>query len=88
MAMSTKEAEVLEQQRQRRKRINKMKSAIIMTISIWMLVSFLAIIILTVQVIKLNSKFNKLELNNASKNIGEISTEQQLEIPNYESKTE
>ena len=86
--MSTKEAEVLEQQRQRRKRINKMKSAIIMTISIWMLVSFLAIIILTVQVIKLNSKFNKLELNNASKNIGEISTEQQLEIPNDESKTE
>ena len=85
--MSTKEAEVLEQQRQRRKRINKMKSAIIMTISIWMLVSFLAIIILTVQVIKLNSKFNKLELNNASKNVGEISTEQQSEIPNDESKT-
>lgn len=85
--MSTKEAEVLEQQRQRRKRINKMKSAIIMTISIWMLVSFLAIIILTVQVIKLNSKFNKLELNNVSKNVGEISTEQQSEIPNDESKT-
>lgn len=85
--MSTKEAEVLEQQRQRRKRINKMKSAIIMTISIWMLVSFLAIIILTVQVIKLNSKFNKLELNNVSNNVGEISTEQQSEIPNDESKT-
>ena len=85
--MSTKEAEVLEQQRQRRKRINKMKSAIIMTISIWMLVSFLAIIILTVQVIKLNSKFNKLELNNVSKNVGGISTEQQSEIPNDESKT-
>ena len=85
--MSTKEAEVLEQQRQRRKRINKMKSAIIMTISIWMLVSFLAIIILTVQVIKLNSKFNKLELNNASKNVGEISTEQQSENPNDESET-
>lgn len=85
--MSTKEAEVLEQQRQRRKRINKMKSVIIMTISIWMLVSFLAIIILTVQVIKLNSKFNKLELNNASKNVGEISTEQQSEISNDESKT-
>ena len=85
--MSTKEAEVLEQQRQRRKRINKMKSAIIMTISIWMLVSFLAIIFLTVQVIKLNSIFNKLELNNVSKNVGGISTEQQSEIPNDESKT-
>lgn len=75
--MSGKDTELLEQQRQRRKRINKLKSAIIMTISIWMIVSFLAICILTVQVVKLNSKFNNLEFNNDS-NTGKPVTETQM----------
>lgn len=61
--MSLNDAELLEQQRQRRKRINKLKSIIIMTISIWMIVSFLAIIILSVQVVKLNYKIKKIENN-------------------------
>lgn len=51
--MATNNQELSEQQR-RRQRINRMKTGIIMTIAIWMLLSFLAIIILSVQVIKLN----------------------------------
>lgn len=45
--MSTKDSEALEQQRQRRNRINRMKTGIIVTITVWMLVSLLAIILLT-----------------------------------------
>ncbi len=54
--MATNDFEVLEQQRLRRKRINRMKTGIVMTIAIWMIVSFLAIIILSVQVVKLNKQ--------------------------------
>ena len=43
--MANNDSVLLEQQRQRRKRINRMKTGIILTIAIWMLVSFLAIII-------------------------------------------
>ena len=53
--MSTKDSEALEQQRQRRNRINRMKTGIIVTITVWMLVSLLAIILLTVQVARLSS---------------------------------
>lgn len=60
--MDTKDATILEQQRARRKRINRIKTTIVMSIAIWMLVSFLAIIILIVQVVKLNSRLYKLEL--------------------------
>ena len=88
--MNTKDSEVLEQQRQRRQRINKMKSAIIMTISIWMKVSFLAIVILTVQVIKLNFKVNKLQISNSNNQV-EVSSqnneEETEEKPNTESKS-
>lgn len=54
--MATNDFEAMEQQRLRRKRINRMKTGIVMTIAIWMLASFLAIIILSVQVVKLNSQ--------------------------------
>jgi uncharacterized membrane protein len=37
-----------EAQRQRRKRINRMKNIIVITIAVWMLASFLAIVILSV----------------------------------------
>ena len=60
--MGTNDSDILEQQRQRRQRINRLKTTIIMSIAIWMLVSFLAIIVLVVQVVKLNSKIYKLEL--------------------------
>ena len=58
--MSTTDLTTIEQQRQRRNRINRIKTGIIMTISIWMLVSFLAIVILSVQVIKLNKTIKQL----------------------------
>ena len=54
LCMATNDFEVMEQQRLRRKRINRIKTGIITTIAIWMLLSFLAIIVLSVQVIKLN----------------------------------
>lgn len=63
--MATNDYEILEQQRLRRKRINRIKTGIIMTIAIWMLVSLLAIIILSVQVIKLNIQVSEL-LGNGS----------------------
>ena len=44
--MANNDSELLNQERQRRKRINRMKTGIVMTIAIWMLVSLLAIIIL------------------------------------------
>lgn len=58
--MSTNEAMTLKQQRQRRKRINRMKTGIIVTISVWMIVSLLAIVILSVQVIRLDHKLDRL----------------------------
>ncbi len=58
--MASNDAELLEEQRRRRKRINRMKTGIIMTIAIWMVVSLLAIIILSVQVVKLNRQVSNL----------------------------
>ena len=54
--MANNDAELLNEQRERRKRINRIKTGIITTIAIWMLGSFLAIIILSVQVFKLNKQ--------------------------------
>ena len=66
--MATNDFEAIEQQRLRRKRINRMKTGIIMTIAIWMLVSFLAIIILSVQVIKLNVQVSDMLENGVEEN--------------------
>ena len=54
--MANNDTELLNEQRERRKRINRLKTGIVMTIAIWMLGSFLAIIILSVQVYKLNKQ--------------------------------
>lgn len=59
--MATNDADILNQQRQRRKRINRMKSGIIAAIGIWMAVSFLAIVILSVQVFLLNRQVADLK---------------------------
>ena len=48
-----------EQQRQRRKRINRIKNGIIITISSWMLASFIAIIVLIVWLVNLNHKVDQ-----------------------------
>lgn len=66
--MAANDFEAIEQQRLRRKRINRMKTGIIMTIAIWMLVSFLAIIILSVQVIKLNVQVSDMLENGVVEN--------------------
>ncbi len=59
--MSTVDEEALELQRQRRKRVNRMKNIIVLTIAVWMLGSFLAIIILSVCLGKLNHRVHVLE---------------------------
>ena len=61
--MATNDADLLNQQRQRRKRINRMKTGIITTIAMWMVLSFLAIIILSVQVFKLNEQMTAIQEN-------------------------
>lgn len=62
--MNEEEKAVLEQQRQRRNRITRMKNVVIMVVAGWMVVSFLAIIILTAQVIYLNHRIDKLTVRN------------------------
>lgn len=66
--MSTKETQALEQQRQRRNRISRMKTGIILTIAVWMIVSLLALIILSIQVVRLSGKVDRL--SNAQMNTG------------------
>ena len=59
--MATNDADLLNQQRQRRKRVNRIKNGIVWTIAMWMLFSLIAIIILSVQVFQLNDRLGKLE---------------------------
>ncbi len=59
--MSTTDKDAQEEQRLRRQRVNRIKNGIILTISLWMIFSLIAIIILSVQVVRLNYKVNKLE---------------------------
>lgn len=73
--MNEEEKAVLEQQRQRRNRITRMKNVVIMVVAGWMVVSFLAIIILTAQVIYLNHRIDKLTVRNVNP-IQEEMTEQ------------
>ena len=58
--MAMNDSEILNQQRQRRKRINRIKTGIIMTIAIWMILSLLAIIILSVQVFSLSRQIKAI----------------------------
>lgn len=58
--MSTNETMTLKQQRERRNRVNRMKTGIIVTIALWMIVSLLAIVILSVQVVRLDHKLDRL----------------------------
>jgi peptidoglycan/xylan/chitin deacetylase (PgdA/CDA1 family) len=51
----------LEAQQARRKRINRMKTIIVTTIAVWMLLSFLAIVVLSVCLGKLNHRVHILE---------------------------
>ena len=64
--MTTNDAELLNQQRQKRKRVNRIKTGIIWTIAMWMIFSLLAIIILSVQVFSLNDRLSRLETGGGS----------------------
>lgn len=75
--MSTNDTATIEQQRQRRNRINRIKTTIILTISIWMIVSLVAIVVLSVAVIQLNNKVNWLSAS--AENPNHRATEQTLE---------
>ncbi len=59
--MGTMEKEKQDQQRLRRKRINRIKNGIVTTIAIWMIFSLLAIIILSVLVFQLNRRLSHIE---------------------------
>lgn len=54
--MGTTGRETQKQQQMRRQRVNRIKNGIILTIVLWMIFSLLAIIILSVQVARLNDK--------------------------------
>ena len=69
--MTTNDADLVNQQRQRRKRVNRIKTGIVWTIAMWMLFSLLAIIILTVQVFSLNERLGKLELQGSGTVVSE-----------------
>ena len=56
--MDSKDNELARQQQERRKRVSRIKTGIIMTIAI----SILAIVVLGIMVVKLNSRIYKLEL--------------------------
>ena len=58
--MANNDSELLNQERQRRKRINRIKTGLITTIAVWMLASLLAIIILSVQVFKLSRQVSAI----------------------------
>jgi len=73
--MAANDSDLLNQQRQRRKRVNRMKTGIIMTIAIWMLVSLLAIIILSVQVFRMSGQLSKLSGNPTSTQKSHVDTQ-------------
>lgn len=82
--MNEEEKAALEQQRQRRNRITRMKNVVIVVVAGWMVVSFLAIIILTVQVVRLNYRIDKLTIRNES-SVETSIQEEQTELENTES---
>ena len=58
--MDSKDNELARQQQERRKRVSRIKTGIIMTIAIWIAISILAIVVLGIMVVKLNSRIYKL----------------------------
>lgn len=58
--MTESQADLLNEERQRRKRINRIKTGIIYLIATWMIGSLIAIIILSVQVYNLNFQVSQL----------------------------
>lgn len=88
--MDINDSAALEQQRQRRKRINRIKTGIILTITIWMIGSLLAIILLTAQVVHLGNQVRRLEntIQTSSANGTEASGSETAETQQEEDRTE
>ena len=82
--MDAQETKMLEQQRQRRKRVERIRTSLVLFMAIWAIVSLLVIVVLSVQVIKLNSRVSHMELqltsmesaSEAEDDMGEESTQQ------------
>lgn len=58
--MNTNDPDELSQQRKRRKRVARMKSAITITVAGWMILSLVAIVVLAMQVVRLNHRIDNL----------------------------
>lgn len=58
--MDTNEEQELKEQRRRRNRINRIKTGIVLSILIWMVASMVAIVILSVQVVRLHHELESL----------------------------
>ena len=58
--MQDKDAEAINNQRKRRKRIGRIRNGIIMTIAGWIILSMILIIVLFVQVIKIQHKLDNI----------------------------
>lgn len=88
--MDINDSAALEQQRQRRKRINRIKTGIILTITIWMIGSLLAIILLTAQVVHLGNQVRRLEntIQTSSANAADVSGSGTVETQQEEDLTE
>ena len=64
--MEDKDAELLRNQRRRRKRIGRIKSAVMMTIYGWIILSVVLILLLFVRTTSLERKFDLLIENRAA----------------------
>lgn len=88
MLLSTDTQNALEEQRQRRNRVNRIKNGIVITISLWMIFSLLAIIILSVSVLKLNKRVRLLEDNIKAHSVAQIQTDESLSSEILETQVE
>ena len=94
--MEEKDAAALRSERQRRKRVSKIRNGIVATVAIWMLVSAILIVTLLVKVISLEHRLNTLTMNpayssqiDANQNTGTGDGKDSLEsIPDTQSNSE
>ncbi len=73
--MDTNEDQELWQQRRRRNRINRIKTGIILSIIIWMIISMLCLVILSVQVVQLRHEIDRISGESGSGDIRTFPTE-------------
>ena len=66
--MQDKDTEAINNQRKRRKRIGRIRNGIIMTIAGWIILSMILIIVLFVQVIKIQHKLDEENKINSRRN--------------------